>query len=147
MLALLISPLLPFLALHHGREPKERKERARQRRLREIAARRSRKGKGLPGTAGAEKLFFYPNFVRHKEREPPAAAAGARPATYRPALVLCKARAMERAQPGRKHKKPSRARGIGEGCSSAGPAEDEEPAGPMLVGPGAGLHGTTESIP
>ena len=145
MLALLISPLLPFLALHHGREPKERKERARQRSLREAAMWRSHKGKGLLGIAEAEKFFFYPSFARHKERESPAAAADAWLSTCRPALVLRKVRAMERVQAGRKHKKPSRARGIGEGCSSAGSAGDEEPAEAMLAGPGAGLHGITES--
>ena len=53
----------------HGREPKERKERARQRSLREAAVWHSRKGKRLLGTAEAEKLFFYPSFARHKERE------------------------------------------------------------------------------
>ena len=58
-----------------------------------------------------------------------------------PVLALCKARAREQAQPERRHKKPSRARGIGEGCSSAGSAGDEEPAEPMLAGPDAGLLG------
>mgnify|MGYP003339321962 CR=1 FL=1 len=95
----------------------------------------------------AEKTFFYTSFVRHREREPPAAEAGAWLSTCRPVLALRKARAKERVQPERKHKKPSRARGIGEGCSSAGSAGDEEPAEPMLVDPGAGLHDATESIP
>ena len=54
---------------------------------------------------------------------------------------------MERRQPEREHKKPSRARGIGEGRSSAGSAGGEEPAEPALAGPGAGLLGITESIP
>ena len=61
--------------------------RARQGSLGEAAARRSRKGKGLLGTAEAEKLAFYPSFARHKVREPPAAAVGARLSTCRPALA------------------------------------------------------------
>ena len=108
---------------------------------------RSYKGKGLPSTTEAEKPFFRASFARHGEREPPPAGTGARLSARRPVLALRKARAKERALPGRKQKKPSRARGIGEGHSSAGSAGGEEPAGPALAGPGAGLRGITESIP
>ena len=67
--------------------------------------------------------------------------------TYRPVLVLCKARAMERVRPERKHKKSSRIRSIDEGYSSADSAGDEESAEPMLVDPDTGLQDIIESIP
>ena len=123
----------------HGREFKERRERIRQRNLREIAMWYSHKGKGLLGITEAERAFFYSTFARHREREPSAEQAGMWLSTYRPVLVMCKARAKERLRPERKHKKSSEIRGIGEGCSSADSAGGGEPAEPMLVGPDAGL--------
>ena len=67
-----------------------------------------------------------------------ALAAGCR-ALAKPSSML--------AQPERKHRKPNRIRGIGEGYSSADSVGDEESAESMLVDPVADLHDIIESIP
>ena len=105
------------------------------------------KSQGLLGTEGEEKALFYPSFAQHKEKESPAAAVDMWLSTYRPVLVLCKARAMERVRPERKHKKSIRIRSIDEGYSSADSAGDEESVEPMLVDPDTDLQDIIESIP